>query len=57
MPGANSRAGKTIALVTILLEREANTIATTGRQYRDGPAVLAERLQFHRPPGQYPLEG
>jgi hypothetical protein len=31
MPGADSRAGKTIALVAILLEREASTIAIAGR--------------------------
>jgi hypothetical protein len=44
MLGADSRAGKTIVLVAILLEREASIIAITSRQYRNGPAVLAKRL-------------
>jgi hypothetical protein len=56
VPGADGRAGKTIALVAILSKREASAIATASRQYGDGPAVLAERLQLHRPPGQYLLE-
>jgi hypothetical protein len=57
VPGADGRAGKTIALVAISSERKTSTIATAGRQHGDGPAVLAERLQLHRPPGQYLLEG
>jgi hypothetical protein len=56
MPGANNRARKTIALVAILSEHEASTITITGRQYKDGLAVLAEGLQLYRPPGQYLLE-
>jgi hypothetical protein len=31
MPGADGRAGKTIVLVAISLERKANTITTAGR--------------------------
>jgi hypothetical protein len=31
VPGVNSRAGKTIALVAILSKREASTIAIAGR--------------------------